>query len=181
MKKAIENFRQEMKKNCINPENGLGTELFLMVSSMTPILNVDLFITDAQGRVLLSWRDDQHCGKGWHIPGGCVRFKEILDTRIHMTAITELGADVHYNPRPLLVRENIAMDDLTVQVNRNERAHFISLLYDCKLVNQSKLADCDGQEISGHLKWFDKVPENFIQIQHYYRPFLSEWFTLSNN
>lgn len=177
MKRVIENFRKEMEREHVDPETGLGTELFLMISSMTPILNVDLFVTDEWGRVLLSWRDDKHCGKGWHIPGGCIRFKETLDTRIHMTAIDELGTDVHYDPRPLLVRENIAMDDLTVRVNRNERAHFISLLYDCTLKQQLELKNCDGQEIAGHLKWFDKVPDNFIQIQYYYRAFLERWFS----
>lgn len=176
MKDEIYLFRQKMKQEHINPENGLGTDLFLMVSSMTPIVNIDMFITNAAGRVLLGWRDDRHCGQGWHIPGGCVRFKETLDRRIHLTALNELGSDVHYDPRPLLVRENIATDDMTVLENHNERAHFISLLYQCSLDDETLLKNCDGATLVGHLKWFDKLPENFIDIQYYYRPFLTTWF-----
>ena len=176
MEKEIANLRQKMDLEHINPENGLGTDLFLMVSSMTPIVNIDMFITDKYGRILLSWRDDTHCGQGWHIPGGCVRFKETLDQRIHLTAKDELGCDVQYNPRPLLVRENIANDELTVKINHNERAHFISLLYHCILNDISELKNCDDQKIVGHLKWFDHLPEDFIGIQYYYRDFLINWF-----
>ncbi len=165
-----------MQQERIDPEKGLGTDLFLMVSSMTPIVNIDMLVSDKEGRILLSWRDDKHCGRGWHIPGGCVRFKETLDKRIHLTAVNELGSDVRYDSRPLLVRENIAEDELTVIHNHNERAHFISLLYDCTLTDPGSLKNCDGLEIAGHLKWFDRLPEEFIEIQYYYRPLLTEWF-----
>jgi colanic acid biosynthesis protein WcaH len=40
------------------------------------MVNVDLFISDDQGRVLLTWRDDEIFGAGWHIPGGMIRYKE---------------------------------------------------------------------------------------------------------
>ncbi|MCI8512533.1 MAG: NUDIX domain-containing protein [Lachnospiraceae bacterium] len=176
MKKEIYNLRAQMNIEQIDPENGLGTDLFLMVSSMTPIVNIDMFITDETGRVLLSWRDDKHCGQGWHIPGGCLRFKETLDRRIHLTALNELGSDVSYDPRPLLVRENIATDELTIRQNHNERAHFISLLYHCRVQDAAALKDCDGKEIVGHLKWFNRLPENFIEIQYYYCGFLKNWF-----
>ena len=99
-----------------------------MVSSMTPIVNVDLFITDEKGRLLLSWRDDRYCGQGWHIPGGCLRFKEKLEDRIKQTAIKELGTEVTYDNIPMAVLENIANDYKTVVENNNVRSHFLSVL-----------------------------------------------------
>ena len=66
----------------IKPEEGLGEDLFLLVSSLVPIVNVDLLVYNDKGQFLLTWRDDPHCGCGWHIPGGCVRFKETCEERI---------------------------------------------------------------------------------------------------
>ena len=49
---------------------GLPEELFLYVSSITPLVNVDLLIKDDRGRALLTWRDDSYYGPDWHVPGG---------------------------------------------------------------------------------------------------------------
>ena len=44
-------------------------DLFLSVSRLTPIINVDLLIKDNQNRTLLTWRDDEFYRAGWHIRG----------------------------------------------------------------------------------------------------------------
>ena len=80
----------------IKPTDGLPEELFFLVSSLVPIVNIDLFVTNNNREVLLSWRSDLHHGKGWHIPGGCVRLKETLLDRVEKTALSELGTIVHY-------------------------------------------------------------------------------------
>ena len=58
-----------------NPSKGLPQEIFFFISRITPMINVDLLIKDEKGRTLLAWRDDEFY-KGWHIPGGIIRFKE---------------------------------------------------------------------------------------------------------
>ena len=73
----------EIKKENIDPAKGLGDELFLVVASLTPIVNVDILIVK-EGNILLSWRDDEQCGAGWHLPGGCVRLKETLEQKLHV-------------------------------------------------------------------------------------------------
>ena len=84
-------------KDC-KPEKGLGQELFLLVSSLTPIVNVDLLVYNAKGQFLLTWRNDPHCGQGWHVPGGCVRFRESCEERIKKVAQQELGIrDVNFD------------------------------------------------------------------------------------
>lgn len=85
---AIDNLKDEMQKAGIKSENGLGTELFLFSSTLIPVVNVDLLLTNSKHEILLAWRDDPHTGKGWHIPGGCVRFKEKLMDCVQKTAIT---------------------------------------------------------------------------------------------
>lgn len=67
-----------LDKQAPNPSSGLPDELFFYISRVTPMVNVDLLIKDEDGRTLLSWRNDQYAGKGWHLPGGIVRFKETL-------------------------------------------------------------------------------------------------------
>ena len=98
---AIDNLKDEMQKVGIKSENGLGTELFLFSSTLMPVVNVDLLVTNPKHEILLSWRDDSHTGKGWHIPGGCVRFKEKLMDRVQKTAIAELEAGVVCQPEQL--------------------------------------------------------------------------------
>ncbi len=172
----IDFFWNSIREAGIKPEDGLGTDLFNFVSALTPIINVDLFITDDKNRLLLSWRDDKYCGKGWHIPGGCLRFKEKLDDRISKTAFSEIGTNVVYDSHPMEVSENIANDYRTVVENRNIRAHFISILYKCKVDNMNQIKNCDGEHVVGHLKWFDHLPEDFIDIQYYYIPVIEKWF-----
>jgi colanic acid biosynthesis protein WcaH len=54
----------------VNPAAGSPYELFLFISRLVPMVNVDLLIYDEEGRILLTWRDEEIHGVGWHIPGG---------------------------------------------------------------------------------------------------------------
>lgn len=166
-------FEEEIKKRGIRPEEGLGTELFQFISTLTPIVNVDLLVINESGEVLLSWRDDEYCGKGWHIPGGCVRLLETFDKRIHLTALTELGFDVEYDPNPVLISEDIA-GKRAVEYPGVERAHFVSLLFRCR-VNEGSAAETVGCKTStGECRWFRQVPDDYLKVQSFYKDFLSE-------
>ncbi|MDD5746082.1 MAG: NUDIX hydrolase, partial [Candidatus Omnitrophica bacterium] len=59
-----------LNEKVTNPSAGLPQELFYYISSITPMINVDLLVKDEKGRTLLAWRDDRYSGRGWHIPGG---------------------------------------------------------------------------------------------------------------
>ena len=58
-----------------DPRHGLPEEVFRLVSRLTALINVDLLIQDEGRRTLLTWRDDEFYGAGWHIPGGIIRYK----------------------------------------------------------------------------------------------------------
>ena len=60
-----------------NPSKGLPEEVFLFVSRITPLINVDLLIKNEQNHTLLTWRNDSYY-LGWHIPGGIIRYKETI-------------------------------------------------------------------------------------------------------
>jgi len=115
-----------LKAYATDPTVGLPDDLFYFVSEITPMVNVDLLIKDPNGRVLLAWRDDPLAGQGWHLPGGIVRFRETLETRIQKVAETEVGALVDFDPAPVAINQ-------VINYHRETRGHFISILYKCSL------------------------------------------------
>lgn len=170
LKDAINNLKDEMALCGIFPEKGLGTELFLFSSTLAPVVNVDLLITDRNDRILLSWREDKHDKAGWHIPGSCIRFQETIDISIQRCAMSELGSRVYHSQEPIKVYEfhwNKYREGLADQ---KERAHFITLVYACKLPEGYDLNKNNCPEgIPGHLKWFDNIPDNIVPIQRCYK------------
>lgn len=148
-----------------NPNAGLPEEIFLFISRLTPMINVDLFIKDEKGRTLLAWRDDLLCGPGWHIPGGIIRFKERLETRIKKVMETEIGVEIEFDSKPIAINQII--------LDRDTRGHGISILYKCFLPSNfipknKNLAETDV----GYLKWHDSCPENLIKSHDIYKKFI---------
>lgn len=150
----------------IDARKGMPEEVFLAISTVIPIPNVDLLIRDAYGRILLSWRDDMYFGKGWHIPGGCIRFKESMEERVQETAISELQTKVNINPVPLAVR------DVIVGKNEQEpriRAHHLAVLFECGLPEHYSIDHQEKAENDvGFLKWFSKIPDNILKVHDCY-------------
>jgi ADP-ribose pyrophosphatase YjhB (NUDIX family) len=146
--------------------DGLPEELFLFVSRITPLINVDLLIRDDDGRTLLTWRRDRFYGSGWHVPGGIIRYKETAADRIRIVARHELGATVEFNACPIFIHESI-------DSNRRDRGHFISLLYKCRV------SDLDQQRrylrkapSPGQWQRHEHCPENLIHEQRPYAVFV---------
>ena len=140
---------------------GLPEDVFYLVSRLTPMINVDLLIVNERNEKLLTWRDDQFYGPGWHIPGGIVRFKELAETRISKVAELELGTTVSWEPRPVVIRE-------IMNPNRDTRGHFISMVYKCKLTGPLRVQDKapnSEQRSNGQWRWFASMPPNMIR-QH---------------
>jgi len=146
-----------------NPTHGLPDPIFYFVSRLTPLVNVDLLIKDEKGRTLLAMRNDPYAGKGWHVPGGIVRFKETLETRIEKVALTEIGVPVQYDPTPIAINQLIHRD-------RNVRGHFLSLLYRCFLPSDF-VPPNHGLTVddAGYLMWHDRCPDNLIVYHEIYR------------
>jgi len=146
---------------------GLPTPVFRLVSQLTPMINVDLLVRDDTGRTLLTWRADEFHGPGWHIPGGIIRFKENIATRITKVAETELGCAVDFQTTPIAMHEKMAP-------HRDVRGHFIALLYLCTLRTmpdaQLRASDppCNGQ-----WRWHENAPDDLIRAHEIYRPYIS--------
>jgi colanic acid biosynthesis protein WcaH len=162
------NIKEAIKfldKQVPDPSKGLPQEVFYYVSRTTPLVNVDLLIKDKNGRTLLAWRDDKYTGKGWHVPGGIVRFKEKLETRLQQVARKEIGAMVKFNPIPIAINQSIC--------KKNTRGHFISILYECFLTDEfvpenKNLTDKDV----GYLKWHESCPKDLLKAQKIYKKYI---------
>ena len=155
-----------LKLSEIDGRYGLPEDVFLALSALVPIANVDLLVIDKEKGLLLSWRDDEYYGRGWHLVGGCIRFKETMLERVQKTAVAEIGTTVEVNKTPIAVRDVI--------LNKNEampklRAHHLAVLYECKLpvgfeIDNNGRAETDN----GYLRWFKKVPQNILTVHDVY-------------
>lgn len=155
-----------IEQHILNPSEGLSDEVFYFISRTTPLVNVDLLIKDKNGRTLLAWRDDQHAGQGWHIPGGIVRFKETLEERINKVAETELGTTVRFDPEPVVLNQ-------LIHKKHDTRGHFISILYNCHLPDTFTLLNkglAPGSR--GYLQWHDSCPDNLISYHEIYKSYI---------
>jgi ADP-ribose pyrophosphatase YjhB (NUDIX family) len=158
LSEAIDRIEQNVK----DPKTGLPEELFLFISRHTPLVNVDLLVKDENGLTLLAWRDDQYAGTGWHLPGGILRFKEKMETRLMKVAKEEIGAEVEFGPCPEAINQMIGTNDT--------RGHFISILFKGFILNNKvrNHPSLTARQV-GYLKWHDRCPEDLIKVHEIYR------------
>lgn len=160
----------------INTNYGMREDLFLLVSGLVPLPNVDLLVVNEKNQLLLSWREDGFFENSWHIPGGCMHYGEGFEECLRETARRELGVDIRWESEPVAVR-NVIRGAREKQRFPRERGHNVAILFRCYLcqpLDETVLAD-DGKRENGKLKWFDKLPENFMKIQHIYDDLLTAW------
>jgi ADP-ribose pyrophosphatase len=156
-----------IEKKLTNPKKGLPKEIFLFLTRISPMINVDLLIKNKKKQTLLVWRQKgEKYKEGWHIPGGIIRFQETIRDRILNTAKNELGSKVTYKTQPIFYNE--------IRLKQKNRSHFISLLFECKIVTGPKknLKYIKGLPKVGQWKWHDKCPKNLIKPHSNYRKFV---------
>ena len=156
-------------------DDGMDTELFLLVSGLVPLANVDLLIVNDQGQLLLERRKDPWFQESWHIPGGCMRYGESFTHCVQQTALREIGTEVLCDREPITVRNVIRGVAPEGQFPR-ERGHNVAILFRCRLPDGFAIQN-HGKTVrdDGFLRWFDKLPEDFMAIQHSYDDVLSQW------
>lgn len=166
MRTSVSDALRTLEAAIAYPTAGLPEEVFLFVSRITPLINVDLLIKDESNRTLLTWRDDDHYGAGWHIPGGIIRYKETAVERVHAVAFSELGARVTCESAPIFVLESIA--------HERDRGHFYSLLYRCRITtapDESRRARTNPAR-SGDWAWHSGPPRDLLSAHRPYADFL---------
>jgi len=164
----LEAYLKKIKEIISDPGDGLPEELFYFASSITAMVNVDLLIKNKKKQTLLTWRDDQYYGPGWHIPGGIIRFKETFSSRIRKVAKSELGMSVSHTTDPVTIKELFAK-------NRDVRGHFITFLYECCPKSEPDISRKyhGGIPQNGEWSWHDKSPKNIIKQHASYETFIN--------
>lgn len=166
--REINDLLQKIRNKIQNPREELPEEIFLFATEITPMVNVDLLIYDNDGRILLSWRDDKFYDKGWHVPGGILRLQETFEQRIQRTALDEIGCMVEHSGEPIEIVPIICKDMV-------QRSHFISFVYKCKLAEGYEIDNGEKKENeAGYLKWFEKCPDNLLDVHSFYKKYFKE-------
>jgi ADP-ribose pyrophosphatase YjhB (NUDIX family) len=151
-----------------DPRRGLPEEVFRFVSRLTPLANVDLLIQDEARGTLLTWREDEFFGTGWHRPGGIIRYKETAEQRVRACARDELAADVAFDETPLAIAEGISEQDT--------RGHHIALLFRCHLLGEPdpSRAVSSARPASGQWQWHRRCPDDLLEAQRPYARYFIE-------
>ena len=117
----IYNSIKLLEKYAQKPTKGLPEDIFYFVGRLTPYVNVDLIIRCPINGVLLTWRNDKFSGKGWHIPGGIIRFKEKIKERIKKVGKNELGIKIYKFKGPIEINEIIVYNCFLSAINKKKK------------------------------------------------------------
>ena len=138
----------------------LGATLYHFCSALMPSVNVDVILRDEEDRFLLSWRDDEFYGPGWHVPGGVLRHKETLASRLVQVLERELSIEcvdlTDHLADPVQVRE-------VFHPERCVRGHFLSILFDFKLSQVNPGLRPKEVISKGQIEFFRSPPESLIK------------------
>ena len=127
-----------LMKKLPNPKKGLDHPIFDALCGVVPFVACELVIVGPQG-MLLTWRQDRWW-KGWHFPGGILRYRENFEDRIAKVASSELG--IRITDYKLI---------FPINFNKSKRCHAVSLVFLCHTDDTPK-----------HGKYFTKMPKDII-------------------
>jgi colanic acid biosynthesis protein WcaH len=157
---------KKIESSIPDARRGLPEDVFLLISQLTPLVNVDLLIKNEKGQTLLTWREDGFFHPGWHVPGGIIRYKESFAERIQVVAANELGCGVKFGNEPLVFNE--------CMIEEKKRGHFISFLYECILCGSpdAKLEYRGDALKNGQWFWHDRCPDDLMEVHEIYRKYI---------
>jgi colanic acid biosynthesis protein WcaH len=69
----------------------LSHEDFISIVRNTPLISIDLIVEDAEGRILLGWRNNLPAKGFWFVPGGRILKDEFFTKAFKRILISETG------------------------------------------------------------------------------------------
>ena len=123
-----------------NPQNGLPLPVFESLCRLVPFVACELIIMNDKNQILLTWREDEFW-KGWHFPGGLMRYRESVDERVRKTALDEVGVGIESY-------EFLGFEDC----HNSLRGPVMSLLFICHIKEDPKCG-----------KFFNSMPADIIE------------------
>ena len=126
-------------KKIDKPHDGLPQPVFDALCGVVPFVACELVLVDKKKGVLLIWRDEKWF-KGWHFPGGLLRWRENFEERIQAVAWKEFGVNISK------IKFLFPKD-----YSQSKRGHIVSLVFQCETVMTPKQG-----------KFFKTMPKNII-------------------
>ncbi|MBW0448386.1 GDP-mannose mannosyl hydrolase [bacterium M00.F.Ca.ET.228.01.1.1] len=116
---------------------------FLDVVRLTPLVSIDLIVSDADGRILIGHRRNRPAQGTWFVPGGRILKDETLDAAFSRIADAELGV-------PRLARSSARFEGVFEHHYSDNFAgesgvstHYIVLAYALSLADTQRLGRPD--------------------------------------
>ncbi len=116
---------------------------FIDIINATPLVSVDLIITNPDQKILLGKRLNRPALGFWFVPGGRIKKNEILDAAIARVSQAELGITLSRKDSQLLgAYDHIYTDNY---LNKDEiNTHYVALGYAFSL-NETPVIQTDDQ------------------------------------
>lgn len=123
----------------------LDTDTFRTVIDNTPLVSIDLIVTDTENRILLGKRNNRPAQGCWFVPGGRVQKNETLDTAFRRLTKEELGLELMRDQAKFLgVYEHLYDDSI---FGDEVSTHYVVLGYQLTLSSEElKLPDAQHHE-----------------------------------
>ena len=119
----------------------LSASGFKTVVASTPLISIDLIVTNDANQILLGLRVNRPAQDYWFVPGGRVLKNESLDEAFKRLTAHELGLNSsRYKARFLGVYEHFYQDSVFGNSPSDPSTHYIVLGYQLTLSNPLKLS-----------------------------------------
>ena len=138
----------------------LSNEVFRTVVAETPLVSIDLIVTDKEGRALLGMRLNRPAKNSWFVPGGRVLKEEALDKAFFRLTQEELGAGLARQDAAFMgVFEHFYEDSVFGVGGNAPRTHYVVLAYKLCLPTTEPY----GFPLTQHTRFQWWVPQKAIE------------------
>lgn len=118
----------------------LSSELFRSVVASTPLISIDLVVTNPHGEIFLGQRLNRPAKGAWFVPGGRILKNETMDAAFSRLTREELGkAYQRSEARMLGVYEHFYDDSVFSESSEGPNTHYIVLAYHIVLTEKETL------------------------------------------
>ena len=145
---------------------------FKTVVASTPLISIDLIVTNTTNEILLGQRVNrpaQHC---WFVPGGRVLKNESLDEAFKRLTSNELGVTYHRHEACFLgVYEHFYQDSVFGDSPSDPSTHYVVLSYQLTLSNPLDLS-LPTEQHTDYQWWRLEDAENHPSVHHHTQAYL---------
>ncbi len=151
----------------------LTDDEFIEIISKTPLVSIDLVITNAEDKILMGRRLNEPAQGKWFVPGGRIRKGECLDEAFERVSLDELGQKICLSKARLLGL-------FTHKYKTNYKCiegvstHYVVLAYEILLTGKVDI-DIISSKQHSELLWLGR--DDLVSDVH---PYSSEYFNHLN-